>query len=141
MPGKVNPTQAEALTMIAAQVMGNDTTIQVAASQGNFQLNVFKPVVIFNFMQSITILAEGMSSFRVHCLTGMEANSERMEQSLQKSLMLVTALSPHIGYTKSAEIAKNALDYNLNLRESALALGYANESELDQWLDPQQMIH
>lgn len=141
MPGKVNPTQAEALTMIVAQVMGNDTTIQVAASQGNFQLNAFKPVVIFNFMQSITILAEGMTSFRIHCLTDMEANSERMEQSLHKSLMLVTALSPHIGYTKSAEIAKNAHDYNLNLRESALALGYANESELDQWLDPKDMIH
>lgn len=141
MPGKVNPTQAEALTMIASQVMGNDMTIQVAASQGNFQLNVFKPVVIFNFMQSVTLLAEGMLSFRTHCLTGMEANVNQMEQSLQESLMLVTALSPHIGYTKSAEIAKNALDHNLSLRESALALNYANEIELDQWLDPNQMIH
>lgn len=141
MPGKVNPTQAEALTMIASQVMGNDTTIQVAASQGNFQLNVFKPVVIFNFMQSVTLLAEGMFSFRIHCLTGMEANIGQMEQSLQESLMLVTALSPHIGYTKSAEIAKNALEHNLSLRDSALALNYASESELDQWLDPKQMIY
>lgn len=140
MPGKVNPTQAEALTMIVAQVMGNDTTIQFAASQGNFELNVFKPVIIHNFLQSVQLLTEGMSSFRRKCLVGLEVNEEQMEDHVRSSLMLVTALTPHLGYERSAEIAKKALDSNSNLQEAAIALGYATKEELERWLDPWDMV-
>lgn len=140
MPGKVNPTQAEALTMIVAQVMGNDTTIQVAASQGNFELNVFKPVISFNYLQTVTLLTDGMRSFREKCLSGLIPNQEKMSQLLTESLMLVTALSPHIGYEKSAEIAKKAAAEEATLTESALALGYATAEELADWLDPRKML-
>lgn len=140
MPGKVNPTQAEALTMIVAQIIGNDATIQFAASQGNFQLNVFKPVILLNMMQSIQLLTEGMRSFRVNCLSGMEADKHQMERYLKDSLMIVTALSPHIGYEKSAEIAKFAYAHQLSIREAALQLGLASEEEMNHWLDPKLMI-
>lgn len=140
MPGKVNPTQAEALTMITAQVMGNDTTIQIAASQGNFELNVYKPVIIHNFLQTVTLITEGMQSFREKCLKGIIVNKEKMTEYVNDSLMLVTAFTPYIGYEKAAEIAKKALVDNLTLRESARSLGYATNEELDRWLNPQSMI-
>lgn len=140
MPGKVNPTQAEALTMIVAQVIGNDATVQFAASQGNFQLNVFKPVILLNMMQSIQLLTEGMQSFRLNCLVGMEANEDQMEKYLKDSLMIVTALSPHIGYEKSAQIAKFAYAQQLSIRDATLQLKLASEEELDHWLDPEWMI-
>lgn len=140
MPGKVNPTQAEALTMIAAQVMGNDTTIQVAASQGNFELNVYKPVIIHNFLQTVGLLTDGMRSFREKCLAGLAVNTNRMDELVHRSLMLVTALTPHIGYEKSAEIAHKALKENTTLEEAALSLEYASKEELKQWLNPNSMI-
>lgn len=140
MPGKVNPTQAEALTMIAAQVMGNDTTIQVAASQGNFELNVYKPVIIHNFLQTVGLLTDGMRSFREKCLAGLTVNTDRMDELVHRSLMLVTALTPHIGYEKSAEIAHKALKENKTLEEAALSLEYASKEELKQWLNPNSMI-
>lgn len=140
MPGKVNPTQAEALTMIAAQVMGNDTTIQVAASQGNFELNVYKPVIIHNFLQTVGLLTDGMRSFREKCLSGLTVNTDRMDELVHRSLMLVTALTPHIGYKKSAEIAHKALKENTTLEEAALSLEYASKEELKQWLNPNSMI-
>lgn len=140
MPGKVNPTQAEALTMVVAQVMGNDVTINVAASQGNFELNVYKPVIILNFLQSITLLSDAMKSFRENCLDGLEANQSAMDDLVTRSLMLVTALSPHIGYEKSATIAKKALTENLTLKESALALNYVAEADFDLWVDASKMI-
>lgn len=140
MPGKVNPTQAEALTMVVCQVMGNDTTIQVASSQGNFQLNVFKPVIIYNFLQSVALLTEGMCSFRQHCLAGLEINQEVMTQGMERSLMLVTALATHIGYEKSAEVAKLAHKNNWTLRQAVLSLGYANEKEFAEWVVPEKMI-
>ncbi|MFL2105331.1 class II fumarate hydratase [Desemzia sp. FAM 23991] len=140
MPGKVNPTQAEALTMIAAQVMGNDTTIQVAASQGNFELNVYKPVIIHNFLQTVGLLTDGMRSLREKCLVGLTVNTDRMDELVHRSLMLVTALTPHIGYEKSAEIAHKALKENTTLEEAALSLEYASKEELKQWLNPTSMI-
>ncbi|SEL09360.1 fumarase, class II [Carnobacterium iners] len=140
MPGKINPTQAEALTMITTQVMGNDTTIQIAASQGNFELNVYKPVLIYNFLQTVTLLTDGMQSFREKCLKGISVNEEKMTEYVSESLMLVTAFTPYIGYEKAAEIAKKALSENQSLRESALSLGYATIEELDNWLNPKSMI-
>lgn len=140
MPGKVNPTQAEALTMVVAQVMGNDVTINVAASQGNFELNVYKPVIILNFLQSVTLLSDAMASFRTHCLIGLEADQAAMGELVQRSLMLVTALSPHIGYEKSAEIAKKAAKDNTTLKEAALALSYVSEAQFDLWVDAKKMV-
>lgn len=140
MPGKVNPTQAEALTMIVAQVIGNDATVQFAASQGNFQLNVFKPVILLNMLQSIQLLTEGMRSFRKNCLAGLEANEDQMEKYLKDSLMIVTALAPQMGYEKSAQIAKFAYAHQLSIRDAALQLGLASEEELNEWLNPALMI-
>ncbi len=140
MPGKVNPTQAESLTMIACQIMGNDTTIQVASSQGNFELNVFKPVVINNFLESVRLLIDGMTSFRLHCLRGLEANEEAMADGVSRSLMLVTALSPYIGYEKCAEVAKYAHKNKLSLKEAVLKLEYATEKEFNKWVRPENMI-
>lgn len=140
MPGKINPTQSEALTMVVAQVMGNDVTINVVASQGNFELNVYKPVIILNFLQSVALLSDAMRSFRLNCLVGLEANEAAMGTLVERSLMLVTALSPHIGYEKSATIAKKALAENLSLRESALALNFVTEAEFDLWVDATKMI-
>ena len=140
MPGKVNPTQAEALTMVAAQVMGNHVTITIAGSQGHLELNVFKPVIIQNLLQSIRLLADACRSFADRCVVGIEANRERIGELLHRSLMLVTALSPHIGYDKAAEVAKKAHRDRLTLKEAALALGYVSEDEFERWVRPQDML-
>lgn len=140
MPGKVNPTQCEAVTMVAVQVMGNDAAIGFAASQGNFQLNVFLPVCAQNFLQSARLLADAMDSFRVHCMEGMTADRERMEQNLHGSLMLVTCLTPQIGYEKAAECAKRALRDGTTLKEAALSLGLMSEAEFDEAVRPEKMV-
>ena len=140
MPGKVNPTQCEALTMVAVQVMGNDTAVGIAASQGNFQLNVFMPVLIYNFLQSARLLAEAMISFHDHCLVGLKANREKMQENLHRSLMLVTALNPYIGYENAARTAKKAYQENISLKEACVALGYLTEADFDRVFHPEQMI-
>ncbi|WP_312634788.1 class II fumarate hydratase [Oscillibacter sp.] len=140
MPGKVNPTQCEAVTMVAVQVMGNDAAIGFAASQGNFQLNVFLPVCAQNFLQSARLLADAMDSFRVHCMEGLTADRERMEQNLRSSLMLVTCLTPQIGYEKAAECAKQALRDGTTLKEAALSLGLLSEAEFDDAVRPEKMV-
>lgn len=140
MPGKVNPTQTEAMTMVACQVMGNDSTIGFAASQGNFELNVFKPVIIYNFLQSVVLLADAISSFNDHCAKGIEPNADVIDQNLKNSLMLVTALNPHIGYEKAATIAKLAYKEGLTLKEAALKSGFLTEEEFDQMVRPEKMI-
>ena len=140
MPGKVNPTQAEALTMVVCQVFGNDTTISFAASQGNFQLNVFKPVLIHAFLQSVTLLADGVRSFDRHCVAGIQPVRERIVDNLRRSLMLVTALNPHIGYEQAAAIARKAQADNLSLREAAVALGILSGAEFDRLVRPEAMV-
>lgn len=140
MPGKINPTQCESLTMICCQVYGNDLSISFAASQGNFELNVFKPLIIYNFIESTNLLADGMNSFRKYLVEGLEANRSSIKQHLDRSLMLVTALSPIIGYDKAAEIAHLAHHENLSLKESALKLGYLTEQEFDEWVKPENML-
>ncbi|MCX6964956.1 MAG: class II fumarate hydratase [Verrucomicrobia bacterium] len=141
MPGKVNPTQSEALTMIAIQVMGNDTAIGIAASQGNFELNVFKPVIVHNFLHSVRLIAEGCHSFNDHCAIGIEPNLPVIESYVKNSLMLVTALNPHIGYDKAAQIAKKAHKDASSLKEAALALGYLTAEQFDQWVVAKNMTH
>jgi fumarate hydratase class II len=141
MPGKVNPTQSEAMTMVAAQVLGNDAAIGFAGSQGNFQLNVFKPVIIHNFLHSVRLLADACRSFREHCVAGMQIDPQRIDQNVKNSLMLVTALSPKIGYDKAAEIAHKAHHEHSSLREAALKLGYLTEKEFDEVVRPEQMTH
>ncbi|EWG12439.1 class II fumarate hydratase [Cytobacillus firmus] len=140
MPGKVNPTQSEALTMVVCQVFGNDASIGFAASQGNFELNVFKPVIIYNLLQSISILADGMASFNEKCMMGLEANKEVINGHVERSLMLVTALNPHIGYEKAAEIAKLAFRENTTLKEAALKTGYITEEQYENWVVPDKMV-
>jgi fumarate hydratase class II len=140
MPGKVNPTQAEALTMLACQVMGNDTTITFAASQGHLQLNVFKPVIAYNILESIRLLSDGCRNFNKHCVAGMEPDAEKMAAHLEQGLMLVTALNPHIGYDKAAEIAKKAYAENKTLRAAALELNYLTEEQFDEWVKPETML-
>jgi len=140
MPGKVNPTQCEALAMVAVQVMGNDTTIGVAASQGNFELNVYLPLIAFDLLQSVRLLTDALHSFSDNCLKGLVVNEERMAELLERSLMLVTALNTHIGYDKGAEIAKKAFNEGTTLKESALALGYVSEEEYEAWVRPEKMI-
>ncbi|NJP39347.1 class II fumarate hydratase [Alkalicoccus luteus] len=140
MPGKVNPTQSEALTMVAVQVMGNDAAIGFAASQGNFELNVFKPVIIYNFLQSVRLLADSMLSFDEKCAAGIEVNEEIIEKHVRNSLMLVTALNPHIGYEKAAEIAKTAFADNSTLKETAVKLGYLTEEQFDEYIDLEKMV-
>ncbi len=140
MPGKVNPTQCEALTMCAAQVMGNDVAVNVGGLQGHLELNVFKPVIANAFLQSVRLLGDGMSSFEEHCVRGIEANRERIDGLVRGSLMLVTALAPHIGYDKAAQIAKKAHHDGTQLREAALALGYVTDSQYDEWVRPEDMI-
>ena len=140
MPGKVNPTQAEALTMVACQVFGNDSTIAFAASQGNFQLNVFKPVIIYNFLQSTTLLADAMRSFNDHCAVGIEPELDKIKDNLAHSLMLVTALNPHIGYENSAKIAKTAHSDKCSLKEAAVKLGLVTAEQFDQLIVPEEMI-
>lgn len=140
MPGKVNPTQCEALTMLCAQVMGNDVAVNIGGASGNFELNVFRPMLIDNFLQSVRLLADGMRSFNEHCAVGIEPNRERIEKLLHESLMLVTALNTHIGYDKAAEIAKNAHKEGLTLKESALKLNYLTEEQFDDWVRPEDMV-
>ncbi len=140
MPGKVNPTQCEAITMIAVQVMGNDTAIAMAASQGNFELNVFMPVIIHNFLQSTRLLADGLRSFRIHCVSGIKANQETMDSYLHQSLMLVTALNPHIGYEKAAQVAKKAYRDQCSLKESCIALGFLSAEQFDELVVPDAMV-
>ncbi|WLR41359.1 class II fumarate hydratase [Bacillus carboniphilus] len=140
MPGKVNPTQCEAVTMVAAQVMGNDATIGFAASQGNFQLNVFKPVIIYNLLQSIRLLTDAIVSFDEKCLQGLELNKDKIDENLHRSLMLVTALNPYIGYEKAAKIAKHAYDHKISLKESAITLNILTEKEFDRYVNPDEMI-
>jgi len=141
MPGKVNPTQSEAMTMVAVQVMGNDAAVGFAGSQGNFELNVFKPVIIFNFLNSVRLLTDACRSFREHCVAGMEIDAERIAQYVNSSLMLVTALTPKIGYDKAAEIAKKAHHEKTSLREAALKLGYLTEKEFEEIVRPEKMTH
>ncbi|MFB5196114.1 class II fumarate hydratase [Neobacillus sp. KR4-4] len=140
MPGKVNPTQSEALTMITCQVFGNDAAIAFAASQGNFELNVFKPIIINNFIQSVRLLSDGIRSFNKNCAVGLQANEEILKEHLNRSLMLVTALNPHIGYEKAAEIAKLAFKENGSLKEAAIKLGHLTEEQFSQWVKPENMI-
>src|SRR5206468_9108380 len=139
MPGKVNPTQCEALTMLCAQVMGNDVAVGVGGASGNFELNVYKPLLIHNFLQSCRLLADGMKSFREHCAVGVEANESRIKQNLERSLMLVTALNPHIGYDNAAKIAKTAHQEGKTLKETAAALGLVKPEDFDKWVRPEQM--
>ncbi|WP_223699990.1 class II fumarate hydratase [Sutcliffiella deserti] len=140
MPGKVNPTQSEAITMVATQVMGNDVTIGIAASQGNFQLNVYKPVIIYNFLQSTRLLSDSITSFNDKCAVGIEPNYEKLDFNLRNSLMLVTALNPHIGYENAAKIAKKAHSEGTTLKEAAISTGLLSEEEFDQWVNPSNMI-
>jgi fumarate hydratase, class II len=140
MPGKVNPTQSEAMTMVCVQVLGNDTAIKIAGTQGNFELNVFKPVMIRNLLHSARLLADACRSFREFAVEGMEPNRERIDELVRSSLMLVTALTPKIGYDKAAEIAKKAHHEGTSLREAALALGYLTEAEYDDAVDPAQLV-
>ncbi|MGK3137790.1 class II fumarate hydratase [Pantoea trifolii] len=140
MPGKVNPTQCEALTMLCCQVMGNDVAVNIGGASGNFELNVFRPMVIHNFLQSVRLLADGMDSFNHHCAIGIEPVRERIDQLLNESLMLVTALNTHIGYDKAAEIAKKAHKEGLTLKGSALKLGYLTEEQFDEWVRPEEMV-
>ncbi|POU00309.1 MULTISPECIES: class II fumarate hydratase [Enterobacteriaceae] len=140
MPGKVNPTQCEALTMLCCQVMGNDVAINMGGASGNFELNVFRPMIIHNFLQSVRLLADGMESFNEHCAIGIAPDRARIDQLLNESLMLVTALNTHIGYDKAAEIAKKAHKEGLTLKASALALGYLTEEQFDTWVRPETMV-
>lgn len=140
MPGKVNPTQNEAMTMVCAQVLGNDTTISFAGTQGNFELNVFKPVMAFNFLQSAQLLGDACISFNDHCAIGIEPNFERIKELLDKSLMLVTALNPHIGYENAAKIAKTAHKNGTTLKEEAINLGFLTAEQFDEWVKPENMV-
>ncbi len=140
MPGKVNPTQCEAVTMVAAQVMGNHVTITIAGGQGHLELNVFKPVIAYNVLQSIRLIADAAASFATHCVAGIEADRARIDELMHRSLMLVTALTPHIGYDKAAAIAKRALTEGTSLKAAALALGYVTAEDFDRWVDPKTML-
>jgi fumarate hydratase class II len=140
MPGKVNPTQSEALTMLCGQVLGNDVAVNLGGAMGNFELNVFKPLIIHNFLQSVRLLADGMESFREHCVVGIEPNRERIARYLKETLMLVTALNPHIGYDKAAQIAKTAHRTGKSLREVAIELGFCTGAQFDEWVKPEEMV-
>jgi fumarate hydratase class II len=140
MPGKVNPTQSEAVTMLCAQVFGNDVTINLAGASGNFELNVFKPVMIHNFLLSARLIADGCESFRANCVVGIEPNRSRIEENLRRSLMLVTALNPHIGYDAAAKIAKHAHKTGGTLKEAALELGLVSAEQFDEWVRPEKML-
>jgi len=140
MPGKVNPTQNEAVTMVAAQVMGNDVTVSIGGSNGHYELNVFKPVMAANFLQSARLIGDACTSFNDHCAVGIEPNYGGIKKHLENSLMLVTALNPHIGYESAAKIAKTALKENKSLREAAIGLGLLTNEQFDQWVRPEDMI-
>jgi fumarate hydratase class II len=139
MPGKVNPTQSEALTMLSAQVFGNDVAINFGGASGNFELNVYKPVIAHNFLQSARLIADGCDSFRKNCAVGIEPNRPRIQQQLEQSLMLVTALNPHIGYDNAAKIAKKAHKEGTTLKAAALALGLVKSEDFDRWVRPEDM--
>ena len=140
MPGKVNPTQCEAVTMVAVQVMGNDSTIGIAASQGNFELNVFIPVIAYNYLQSVNLLADAIDSFRVHCAEGIKANRQKMADNMRNSLMLVTCLNPYIGYENAAKVAHKAFDEGTSLREACCGLGFLTEEKFDEIFRPEEMV-
>jgi fumarate hydratase class II len=140
MPGKVNPTQSESMTMLCCQVFGNDVAINFGGASGNFELNVFRPLVIRNFLHSVNLLAHGCHNFNEHCAVGIEPNKERIDKLMRESLMLVTALNPHIGYDKAAAIAKNAHKKGLTLKESALELGHVTARQFDEWVKPERMV-
>jgi fumarate hydratase class II len=141
MPGKINPTQSEAMTMVCAQVIGNDATVAFAGTQGAFQLNVYKPVMLHNVLESIALLADACISFNDHCAVGIEPNLKVIEEHLDDSLMLVTALNTHIGYEKAAEIALLAHREDLSLKEAAVKLGHVTEEQFDEWVKPEDMTH
>ncbi|MDP2144489.1 MAG: class II fumarate hydratase [Gallionella sp.] len=141
MPGKVNPTQCEALTMLCCQVFGNDVAINFGGASGNFELNVFRPMIAHNFLQSVRLLADGMASFEEHCARGITANHSRIAEQMERSLMLVTALTPHIGYDRAAEIAKRAHRDGGTLKQAAIALNYVTEDDFDRWVQPAKMVH
>jgi fumarate hydratase class II len=141
MPGKINPTQCEALTMVSVQVFGNDHAVAFAGSQGNFQLNVYKPVILHNVLTSIELLTDACYSFCDRCASGIEPNMKRIQEQVNNSLMLVTALNPHIGYEKAAKISLTAYHENLSLREAALKLGLVTAEEFDTWVRPEEMTH
>ena len=140
MPGKVNPTQCEAMTMVCAQVMGNGVAVNIGGMSGNFELNVFKPMILHNVLQSMRLIADASESFLKHCVAGIEPDRERIDANLRSSLMLVTALNPHIGYDKSAEVAKKAHKEGTTLREAAMTLGYVTPGDFDRWVWPEQMV-
>jgi fumarate hydratase class II len=140
MPGKVNPTQSEAVIMLGAQVLGNDVAINFGGAGGNFELNVCRPLILHNFLQSVRLLADGAASFEAHCVHGIEPDRERIGELLRSSLMLVTALAPHIGYDKAAAVAKKAHHEGTSLREAALALGYVDDKQFDAWVVPEEML-
>ncbi len=140
MPGKVNPTQCEAMTQVCAQVMGNHVTITIAGATGHFELNVFKPVLIYDFLQSVALLADGCASFTDNCVAGIEADRERIAGLMGRSLMLVTALNPHIGYDAAAKIAKTAFAENKTLKQAAVDSGLVTAEQFDAWVDPRRMI-
>jgi fumarate hydratase class II len=141
MPGKINPTQSEALTQVVVRVFGNDHTVAFAGSQGNFQLNVFKPVILHALLESIELLSDACRSFEERCVRGMEPDRQRIHENLERSLMLVTALNPHIGYEKAAQIALTAYREGTSLREAALKLGFLTAEQFDQWVNPEEMTH
>jgi fumarate hydratase class II len=141
MPGKVNPTQCEAMTMVAVQVFGNDHAVAFAGSQGNFQLNVYKPVILHNVLTSVELLADCCRSFNQHCAIGIEPNTKRIREHLDQSLMLVTALNPYIGYEKAAKISRTAYQEDISLREAALKLGFLTADQFDHWVRPEDMTH
>ena len=141
MPGKVNPTQSEALTMVCVQVMGNDVAVNIGGATGHFELNVFKPVIVYNVLQSIRLLGDAAVSFTDNMVVGIEPNHERIRELMESSLMLVTALSPHIGYDRAAEVAHHAHVAGSTLREAAVALGYVTDAEFSEWVRPEEMTH
>jgi len=140
MPGKVNPTQCEAITMVAAQVMGNHVAVTIGGSNGHFELNVFKPLIVSNVLRSVRLLSDSASAFTNNCVVGIEANRDRINKLLHESLMLVTALNPHIGYDKAAKIAKTAHKEGSTLKQTALKLGYLTEEQFNQWVKPEDML-
>jgi fumarate hydratase class II len=140
MPGKVNPTQSEALTMICAQVLGNDVAINFGGASGNFELNVYKPLIIHNYLNSVRLLAKGVEGFTHHCAAGIEPNRQRIDELMRRSLMLVTALNPHIGYDNAAKIAKKAHQEGSTLKEAALALKLVSSEDFDKWIVPSEMV-
>jgi fumarate hydratase class II len=140
MPGKVNPTQSEAMTMVAAQVLGNDVTVNFGGAMGNFELNVFKPVIIYNVLQSIKLISDVCESFTANCIVGIEPNVNNIKKHLENSLMLVTALNPYIGYDKAAQVAKKAFKENKTLKQACVELGFLTEEEFNKYVRPEEMI-